>query len=97
MGNHDHVWGKVERAWLTGTPNRPCTIEGCGYISLDLHDGCDCGWLDCIDCYPSVTDLEWEQDYYLARVNKGISSNPTWERAHVARLAAEIESRAEGV
>lgn len=37
-GEHDHVWGPVEHAFMTGNPHRKCTVEGCRHITLDLHD-----------------------------------------------------------
>ncbi len=41
MSNHEHEWGAVEHAWMTGTPHRKCTVEGCkfvSFVSLDLDD-----------------------------------------------------------
>ena len=35
---HDHVWGPVETAWMTGNPHRKCRVEGCKVITLDIHD-----------------------------------------------------------
>lgn len=50
-GDHDHVWGAVKTALMTGNPHRRCTVEGCGFITLDLSDECDCGDYDnCKSC-----------------------------------------------
>lgn len=35
---HNHVWGNVEYARMTGNPHRKCLVPGCGVISLDLDD-----------------------------------------------------------
>lgn len=35
---HEHQWGPVEHAHMTGNPHRKCQVEGCGFVSLDLHD-----------------------------------------------------------
>lgn len=36
--DHEHKWGPVEIAWITGNPHRKCQISGCHFITLDLHD-----------------------------------------------------------
>jgi len=36
---HQHVWGPVEHARLTGNPHRKC--QGCRFVSLDLDDDDD--------------------------------------------------------
>lgn len=33
---HEHVWGPVEYARLTGNPHRKCQVDGCRFVSLDL-------------------------------------------------------------
>lgn len=38
MSDHEHVWGDMQHGWLTGTPSRPCTVEDCRFITLDLND-----------------------------------------------------------
>jgi len=36
MSAHEHQWGPVEIARMTGNPHRKCT--GCRFISLDIDD-----------------------------------------------------------
>lgn len=36
--DHDHQWGPVEHAFFTGNPHRKCKVDGCRFVSLDLHD-----------------------------------------------------------
>lgn len=38
QGEHEHKWGPVEWANLTGNPHRKCQVEGCRFVSLDLSD-----------------------------------------------------------
>ena len=33
-----HEWGEIEYAHFTGNPHRKCQIEGCRFVSLDLHE-----------------------------------------------------------
>lgn len=35
---HEHQWGPVERAHMTGNPHRKCQVPGCKQITLDLED-----------------------------------------------------------
>ena len=35
---HEHTWGPVEYARLTGNPHRKCQVVGCWMVSLDLDD-----------------------------------------------------------
>ncbi len=39
--NHEHVYGPVEHARITGNPHRKCQHPGCRQVSLDLDDD-DC-------------------------------------------------------
>ena len=34
---HDHIWGPVEHARITGNPHLKCQVLGCRDISLDLE------------------------------------------------------------
>lgn len=36
-GAHEHDYGPVEHAFLTGEPHRKCRVDGCAFISLDLY------------------------------------------------------------
>lgn len=35
---HEHVWGPVEHAHMTGNPHRKCQVEYCHFVTLDLYD-----------------------------------------------------------
>lgn len=35
---HEHQWGEVENAFITGNPHRKCQVPGCKSITLDLID-----------------------------------------------------------
>ena len=37
-GEHDHAYGPVTAARLTGNPHRRCTVAGCRWVTLDLDD-----------------------------------------------------------
>lgn len=37
-GEHEHKWGVVEIAPMTGNPHRRCEVLGCRFITLDLDD-----------------------------------------------------------
>ncbi len=41
LGDHEHIYGPVERAWITGNPHRKCLVDGCRFVSLDLSDDDD--------------------------------------------------------
>lgn len=36
--DHDHQWGPIEHARMTGNPHRKCVLDGCRTITLDLYD-----------------------------------------------------------
>jgi len=36
--DHQHRWGAVTVSRFTGTPSRPCLVDGCRVVSLDLSD-----------------------------------------------------------
>lgn len=37
-GDHEHVFGPVEEARMTGNPHRKCQVPGCNVIDMDLED-----------------------------------------------------------
>lgn len=36
--DHEHKYGAVEHSRITETAHRKCTVDGCRFVSLDLHD-----------------------------------------------------------
>lgn len=38
---HEHQWGVIQYGRMTGTPSRPCTVDECRFVSLDLSDDDD--------------------------------------------------------
>lgn len=43
--DHEHVWGPLTHAPLTGNPVRPCQIPGCRVVYMDLGEPePECQW-----------------------------------------------------
>lgn len=46
VGEHDHVWGPLQRSHFAGTVHRKCLIDTCRYINALDDDDEDV----CIEC-----------------------------------------------